>query len=64
MGYPQPTYENPQSLYQGFRYYRNKAGLAGFSLFGMSLWQKARASLKRLNSSSDTSRCGFATRFF
>lgn len=31
MGYPQPTHEKPQSPYQSFRHYRNKAGLVGFS---------------------------------
>jgi hypothetical protein len=39
MGYPQPTHEKPQSPYQSFRHYRNKADLVGFSLFGMSHWQ-------------------------
>tara|TARA_B100000965_G_scaffold165143_1_gene137447 strand:- start:164 stop:379 length:216 start_codon:yes stop_codon:yes gene_type:complete len=29
----------PQSPYQGFHHCRNKAGSAGFSLFGMSHWQ-------------------------
>ena len=40
MGYPQPTHEKHQSPYQSFRHYRNKADLVGFSLFGMSHWQK------------------------
>ena len=31
MGYPQLAHEKPQSPYQSFRHYRNKADLVGFS---------------------------------